>query len=77
MIQKPTKYVVTAIPPHNDKLDHPVTVGETLYKLMKPDYGGSSLDTNLLGTECVSVTRKPNGDYPYITMPLNCMEKQA
>lgn len=29
MIQQPTKYIVTAIPPHNDKLDSPVTVGET------------------------------------------------
>lgn len=76
MIQQPTRYIVTKIPPHNDKLDSPVTVGEILYTLMKNDYGGSSLDTDLLGTECVSVTRKSNGDYPYITMPLNCMEKQ-
>jgi len=82
MIQKPTKvvqptkYIVTAIPSHNNKLDDPVTVGEVLYTLMKNDYGGSSLDTDLLGTECISVTRKSSGDYPYITMPLNCMEKQ-
>lgn len=69
------KYVVTAIPPHNDKLDEPTYIGEVLYMLRQSDYGGASLDTHLLGTKCVSVTRKPNGDYPYITMPLNCMEK--
>lgn len=68
------KYKVTALPSYNDKLDKPFTVGDIVYKLRVPDYGSAETDSELQGTECISVTYKTDGDYPFQTIPLNCLE---
>lgn len=72
----PRKFTVIIIPPHNEKLHEPVHIGEILYELMKNDYNGAAYDTELLEVKCISVTRDPSGDYPFVTMPLHCMKEE-
>ncbi len=44
-------------------------VGEPMYEFLHHDYGSSSTDSGMLGEPCVSVTRNPEGDHPFITLP--------
>lgn len=68
------KYIVVQIPSHNDKLPEPVSIDEVLYSCTRPDYGDASYDTELFRTPHISVTRKSDGDYPYVTMPVSCLK---
>lgn len=38
--------------------------GETVYDLVKPDYGLARDDERQIGKPCRSVTKRPDGDYP-------------
>lgn len=69
------KYIVTQLPSYNHKLDTPFVLGETVYKLRVNDYGSAETDTALEGTPIISVTRDPNGGYPFQTIPLNCIQE--
>lgn len=73
----PTKYRVIELPAHNHKLDEPTFIGEIVYRLDKYDYGVAYDDSCKLGTECISVTRKEDGDYPSISLPKYCLEVVA
>jgi hypothetical protein len=74
-IIKPTKYIVTKLPVHNNKLSEPVYVGEILHTCMKNGYGSASEDSNLHGEKFIIVTRSETGDYPFITMPVSCLRQ--
>ena len=69
------KYIVINLPSYNDRLDEPFTIGETVYKLRVADYGSAETDTAIEGIECISVTRNPNGNYPFQTIPVNCLQE--
>jgi hypothetical protein len=45
-------------------------IGETVYKAAFHDYGCAGDDTRRTGIEHISVTRNPDGDYPFFTIPL-------
>ncbi len=44
-------------------------VGTIVYKCAYHDYGLARDDTNHTGIEHISVTLKPDGDYPSFTIP--------
>lgn len=52
---------------------HPA--GTIVYSLRGWDYGLASDDTRHTGIEHVSVTLKPDGDYPSFTIQRNSLEK--
>lgn len=43
--------------------------GDTVYRLMRPDYGLAADDEHATGVVHVSVTLSPDGDYPFFTVP--------
>lgn len=43
--------------------------GETVYDLRMHDYGCRRDDESMLQVPCTSVTRDPNGGYPFIITP--------
>lgn len=49
--------------------------GVTVYKAAKHDYGCASDDTAMTGIKHISVTLKPDGDYPFFTHPLKDLEE--
>lgn len=51
--------------------------GTTVYSIKGWDYGLASDDTRMTGVEHVSVTLKPDGDYPSFTIPRSHLEKIA
>lgn len=44
--------------------------GTIVYSAKGYDYGCASEDTKHTGVEHISVTLKPDGDYPFFTVPL-------
>jgi hypothetical protein len=48
---------------------------ETVYEFMGFDYGRAYQDSRLLETPCIAVTREPDGDGPFLVVPLNCLEE--
>jgi hypothetical protein len=53
--------------------DHPV--GTIVYDLRGYDYGLASDDTRFTGIVHVSVTLKPDGDYPSFTIARDSLER--
>lgn len=51
------------------------TIGTIVYKLAKHDYGLARDDTDYTGVEHISVTLKPDGDYPSFTIPYEFLEE--
>jgi hypothetical protein len=45
-------------------------LNEVVFTCLKHDYGVAGDDTKLRGVKHVSVTFKPDGDYPFFTIPL-------
>jgi len=45
-------------------------LNEIVFKCLKSDYGCASDDTNMYGVMYIAVTFKPDGDYPFFTIPL-------
>ncbi len=52
-----------------------LTLDEFLYEFLGFDYGSAHNDTSALGEPCVSLTREPDGDYPFLTVPLRCVKE--
>lgn len=50
-------------------LEPRAAAGSIVYSLRGHDYGLASDDTRMTGIEHVSVTLKPDGDYPSFTIP--------
>jgi hypothetical protein len=48
--------------------------GDTVYPCTGWDYGCANDDTAVTGIEHTSVTLKPNGDYPFFTVPKQDLE---
>ncbi len=55
-----------------DRFDH--KAGTVVYDQKYHDYGLSSDDTRQTGVEHVTVTLKPDGDYPGFTVPKHQLE---
>lgn len=51
--------------------------GTTVYVCRGPDYGCARDDEKATGLEHISVTLKPDGDYPFFTMPRTDLEPQS
>ncbi len=51
------------------------TVGDTVFDCIKPDYGSANTDGRLTGIEHRSVTKDPDGDYPFFTIPVFDLRK--
>jgi len=49
--------------------------GATVYKCAKADYGCADLDTRMTGIQHISVSLKPDGDYPFFTHALKDLQK--
>lgn len=47
--------------------------GTIVYPLKKHDYGCANDDRRILGVECESMSKTPDGDYPFSVIPLNAM----
>jgi hypothetical protein len=45
-------------------------LNEIVFACLKSDYGCASGDTAARGVPCIAVTFKPDGDYPFFTVPL-------
>lgn len=50
-------------------------IGTIVYKLTKHDYGLARDDTDHTGIHHISVTLKPDGDYPSFTIPRDFLEE--
>lgn len=66
-----TKYVLTQDYTTSDDAKK----GTVVYRLAGSDYGLARDDTVATGVEHVSVTLKPDGDYPSFTYPANLLQK--
>lgn len=51
--------------------------GTIVYKAAKADYGCASDDTAMTGIPHISVSLKPDGDYPFFTHPLRDLEERV
>ncbi len=51
-------------------LENDVRAGDTVYELAAYDYGLANDDTRYTGIAHISVTLKPDGDYPSFTVPV-------
>jgi hypothetical protein len=49
--------------------DQSLAVGDTVYSCKGWDYGCANDDTRMTGIEHTSVTFRPDGDYPFFTIP--------
>lgn len=58
----------------DSKLEPKAVAGTIVYTLNGYDYGSASDDNRAFGFEHKSVTLKPNGDYPYFTVPISELE---
>lgn len=47
------------------------SVGDVVYDLLQCDYGGADDDTRITGVKHCSVTKEPNGSYPFFTIPVS------
>ena len=50
-------------------------IDETVYEFMGFDYGCAYQDSRLLETPCIAVTREPDGDGPFLVVPLYCLKE--
>jgi hypothetical protein len=55
-------------------IDKKAVAGTLVYECMKCDYGLSNDDTRFTGVYHTSVTLNENGDYPFFTVPVSCLE---
>jgi hypothetical protein len=53
------------------------TAGTIVYACAKHDYGLARDDTRMTGTPHISVTMRPDGDYPFFTVPKDSLEEVA
>ncbi len=59
-------YKLKQVPGH---ADGDVTTETVVYDLKYHDYGSANDDTRHTGIHHVSVTKDPEGDYPFFTVP--------
>jgi hypothetical protein len=48
--------------------------GEIVYECLKHDFGTVREASRIHGTECIAITKKEDGDYPFIVVPLDHIE---
>ena len=48
--------------------------GDTVYRCKGYDYGCASDDTRILKIKHISVTKDPEGPYPFFTIPVHDLE---
>ncbi|AWH15524.1 hypothetical protein [Pseudomonas phage 98PfluR60PP] len=59
----------------NSTIESEATKGKTVYKSTKHDYGCASDDTRITGVEHISLSLKPDGDYPFFTHPVHLLKE--
>ena len=64
----------TSILPNTDPA---LTLGETVYEFIGHDFGCASEDSIDLGFPCIAVTRSPDGDNPFLVVPLHCLKENS
>lgn len=52
-------------------MDGPLEAGTIVYQCQKHDYSLARDDSNHTGEEHISLSLKPDGDYPFFTYPLS------
>ena len=62
----PKAYVVLKTRVIGDKVE--ASAGDTVFACTKPDYGTANDESRFTGIEHRSVTKDPDGDYPFFTM---------
>lgn len=61
----------------DSKLEPQAKAGTTIYSCAYCDYGCAGDDTRITGIEHRSFTLKPDGGYPFFTMPVRDVERQS
>lgn len=64
----------TAIRPNTDPA---LVLGETVYEFIGHDFGCAREDSIDLNTPCIAVTRSPDGDNPFLVVPLHCLKENS
>ncbi|GJE08426.1 hypothetical protein AOPFMNJM_3763 [Methylobacterium jeotgali] len=54
----------------DSEIEPGATAGTVVYELAGWDVGCAAADTQALGTECLSVTLKPDGSPPFFVVPV-------
>lgn len=57
--------------------DETIVAGDTVYYCVGHDYGTAAEDTRRLGVHHVSMTRDPDGNYPFFTIPRKDLKEVA
>lgn len=55
-----------------DRFDVPA--GTLVFRSVRYDYGCANDDTRVTGVKHISVTRNPDGDYPFFSVPVTSLE---